>query len=129
MLLASMLIDSLGRAGRALLSLARILPNKRDIGIGSGRRFFPAPAGRSAKATIVADRSAKATVDAESSCVSPLKKVAKCSQRPKTVADDLRNRQHGHREDRARNTPHPEEALPWCVIVEVDRVPYLGPKG
>jgi hypothetical protein len=38
----------------------------------------------------------------------PLEKVAKRSQRPNTVADDLGNRQHGHREDRARNTPHPE---------------------
>src|SRR5664280_2953422 len=27
---------------------------------------------------------------------SPLKEVAKCSQRFKTVADDLSNRQHGH---------------------------------
>ncbi len=52
MLLASMSIGSLGRIGRALLSVARVLPNKRDIGIGSGRRFFPAPAGRSAKATV-----------------------------------------------------------------------------
>ena len=34
--------------------------------------------------------------------------MAKCGQRPKTVADDLRNRQHRHGEDRARNTPHPE---------------------
>ena len=40
--------------------------------------------------------------------VSAFKKVAKCSQRSNTVADDLRNRQHGYREDRARNTPHPE---------------------
>jgi hypothetical protein len=30
------------------------------------------------------------------------------SQRLKTVADDLSNRQHGHREDHTRNTPHPE---------------------
>ena len=34
--------------------------------------------------------------------------MAKSSQWLKTVADDLSNRQHGHREDRARNTPHPE---------------------
>src|ERR1700730_9212469 len=39
---------------------------------------------------------------------SPLKKVTKCSQRLETIADDLRNGQHGHREDHARNTPHPE---------------------
>src|SRR5271165_1079976 len=39
---------------------------------------------------------------------SSLEKVAKCSQRPNTVADDLGNRQHGHGEDHARNTPHPE---------------------
>src|SRR5208282_102314 len=39
---------------------------------------------------------------------SPLKKVTECCQRLKTVADDLSNRQHGHREDPARNTPHPE---------------------
>ena len=38
----------------------------------------------------------------------PFKKVAKCSQRLKTVADNLSNRQHGHRKDPARNTPHPE---------------------
>src|SRR5664280_262027 len=41
-------------------------------------------------------------------CASPFKEVPKCSQRPKTVADDLSNRQHGHGEDRARNTPYPE---------------------
>src|SRR5271163_3137324 len=40
--------------------------------------------------------------------VLPLKKMTESSQRLKTVADDLRNCQHGHREDRARNTPHPE---------------------
>ena len=34
--------------------------------------------------------------------------MTECSQRLKTVAYDLSNRQHGHREDRARNTPHPE---------------------
>ena len=34
--------------------------------------------------------------------------MAKCGQRPNTVANDLRNRQHRHGEDRARNTPHPE---------------------
>src|ERR1700737_40270 len=44
----------------------------------------------------------------ESGWVSPLKKMAKCSQRPNTVANDLGNRQHGHGKDRARNTPHPE---------------------
>ena len=37
-----------------------------------------------------------------------LKKMAECGQRLKTVADDLSNRQHGHRKDPARNTPHPE---------------------
>jgi hypothetical protein len=37
--------------------------------------------------------------------VSPLKKKTECCQRLKTVAYDLSNRQHGHREDRARNTP------------------------
>jgi hypothetical protein len=37
----------------------------------------------------------------ESGWVSPLKKMTECSQRLKTVAYDLR-------EDRARNTPHPE---------------------
>src|ERR1700719_151589 len=40
--------------------------------------------------------------------VSPLKKMTECSQWLKTVAYDLSNRQHGHREDRARNTPHPK---------------------
>jgi hypothetical protein len=30
---------------------------------------------------------------------SPLKKVAKCRQRLKTIADDLSNRQHAHREN------------------------------
>ena len=40
--------------------------------------------------------------------VSPLEKVTECSQRPNTVADDLSGRQHGHRQDRAGNTPHPE---------------------
>src|SRR5450759_758061 len=39
---------------------------------------------------------------------SPLKEVAKCSQRPNTIADDLSNCEHGHGEDRARNTPYPE---------------------
>src|SRR5664280_3202984 len=39
---------------------------------------------------------------------SSLKKVPKCSQRAKTVADDLTNCEHGHGEDRARNTPYPE---------------------
>ena len=39
---------------------------------------------------------------------STLKEVAKCSQRLKTVANDFSNRQHGHRQDHARNTPHPE---------------------
>jgi hypothetical protein len=40
--------------------------------------------------------------------VSSLKKMTKCSQRPNTIADDLRGRQHRHRQDRAGNTPHPE---------------------
>jgi len=40
--------------------------------------------------------------------VSPLKKMTECSQRLKTIAYDLYNRQHGHREDPAWNTPHPE---------------------
>jgi len=40
--------------------------------------------------------------------VSPLKKMTERSQRLKTIAYDLNNRQHGHREDPARNTPHPE---------------------
>jgi hypothetical protein len=31
--------------------------------------------------------------------VSPLKKMTKCGQRPKTVADNLSNRQHGHRKE------------------------------
>ena len=39
---------------------------------------------------------------------SPLKEVAKCSQRPNTIADDLSNSEHGHGEDSARNTPYPE---------------------
>jgi hypothetical protein len=39
---------------------------------------------------------------------STLKEVAKCSQWLKTVANDFGNRQHGHRENHARNTPHPE---------------------
>ena len=34
--------------------------------------------------------------------------MAKCSERLKTIADDLSNRQHGHREDHARYSPHPE---------------------
>ena len=34
--------------------------------------------------------------------------MTKCGQRLKTVADNLSNRQHGHRKDPARNTPHPE---------------------
>jgi hypothetical protein len=38
-----------------------------------------------------------------------LKKVSKCRQRPNTVADDLSNRQHGHREHRARNAPHRQQ--------------------
>ena len=38
----------------------------------------------------------------------PLKKVAKCSQRSHAVADDFSNRQHGHGEDHAWHTPHPE---------------------
>ena len=37
-----------------------------------------------------------------------LKEMPKCSQRLKPVADDLGNRQHGHRKYPARNTPHPE---------------------
>src|SRR5271166_6334413 len=40
--------------------------------------------------------------------VSPLKKMTECSQRPNTVADDLSGCQHGHRQDCAGNTPHPE---------------------
>jgi hypothetical protein len=40
--------------------------------------------------------------------LSCLEKVAKCSQRPNTVADDLGNRKHGDGEDHARDTPHPE---------------------
>ena len=39
---------------------------------------------------------------------STLKEVAKCSQRLKTVANYFSDCQHGHREDHARNTPHPE---------------------
>lgn len=35
------------------------------------------------------------THDATSDCDLPFKKVAKCSQRPKAVADDLTNREHG----------------------------------
>ena len=38
----------------------------------------------------------------------PLKKMTECSQWLETVANDLGNCQHGHREDAARNTPHPE---------------------
>jgi hypothetical protein len=53
MLLAAILIDSLGRAGRTPLSVVRILPNKRDVGIGSGRQFSAAPVGGFAKVTIV----------------------------------------------------------------------------
>ena len=40
--------------------------------------------------------------------VSSLKKMTDRSQRLKSIADDLRGRQHGHRQDRAGNTPHPE---------------------
>jgi hypothetical protein len=40
--------------------------------------------------------------------VLPLEKMTECGQRLKTVADDLSNRQHGHREDPAGNAPHPE---------------------
>src|SRR5579862_6099207 len=34
--------------------------------------------------------------------------MTECSQRLNTVANDLSNCQHGHGEDPARNTPHPE---------------------
>ena len=54
------------------------------------------------------DPSSGRFVGHESGWASPLEKMAKCSQRPNTVADDLGDRQHGHGEDRARNTPHPE---------------------
>ena len=39
------------------------------------------------------------------SSVSSLKKVAKCSQWLEPVADDLSNRQHGHRENQCRGHP------------------------
>src|SRR3977135_3919332 len=55
MLLAGMLIDSLGPAGRALLAVARVLPIKCVVGTGSRRQFSPAPAGRFAKAAIAKD--------------------------------------------------------------------------
>ena len=55
MLLAAMLIDSLGLAGRALRSAATVLPNTRNVGICSGRQFSTAPVGRSAKATVDGD--------------------------------------------------------------------------
>jgi hypothetical protein len=47
----------------------------------------------------------------ESGWVLPLEKMAECGQRPNTVADDLGNRQHRHREDYARNAPHPETVV------------------
>src|SRR6476646_2646440 len=53
-------------------------------------------------------RNRRARALKENGHASPLEKVAKCSQRPNTVADDLGDRQHGYGEDRARNTPHPE---------------------
>ena len=50
---------------------------------------------------------------------SPFKKVTECSQRLKTVADDLSNRQHGHRENPAQNTPVCTEDLnPDVVMVK-----------
>jgi hypothetical protein len=59
------------------------------------------------------------THDATSDWDLPFKKVAKCSQRPKVVADDLTNREHGQLGSRQEYRPAAERDYRFFGLVSL----------